>query len=44
VENAGKSILLDKAILQKFKPLKMIFCSSCDVVPLNLKKIKQAGL
>ncbi len=37
-EIAGKSIWLDKAILQIFKPLKMVFCSSCDGVALNLKK------
>ncbi len=35
---AGKSIWLDKAILQIFKPLKMVFCSSCDGVPLKFKK------
>jgi hypothetical protein len=29
---------LDKAILQIFKPLKMVFCSSCDGVPLKFKK------
>jgi hypothetical protein len=29
---------LDKAILQIFKPLKLVLCSSCDDVPLKLKK------
>jgi hypothetical protein len=38
LKNAGKSIELDKAILQIFKPLKMVFCSSCDGVPLKFKK------
>ncbi len=38
MENAGKSICLDRAILQIFKTLKMVFCSSCDGVPLKFKK------
>ncbi len=37
-ENAGKSIWLDKAILQIFMPLKMVFSSSCDGAPLKFKK------
>jgi hypothetical protein len=37
-ETAGKSILLDNAILQIFEPLKMVFCSSCDGIPLKFKK------
>jgi hypothetical protein len=36
--NFGKSIWLDKAILQIFKPLKMVLCSFCDGVPLKFKK------
>jgi hypothetical protein len=35
---------LDNAILQIFKPLKMVFCSSYDGVPLKFKKKKRAGL
>jgi hypothetical protein len=31
-------ILLDKDILQIIKPLKMVFCFSCDGVPLKFKK------
>jgi hypothetical protein len=38
MENAGQSICLDKAILQIFRPLKMVFCSSCDGVTLKFKK------
>ncbi len=38
MENAGKSIWLDKAILQIFKPLKSDLCSSCDGVPFKFKK------
>jgi hypothetical protein len=38
LKNAGKSLWLDKAILQIIKPLKMVFCSSCDGVPLKFKK------
>jgi hypothetical protein len=37
-ENAGKSIWLDTAILQIFKPLKLVLYSSCDGVPLKFKK------
>ncbi len=44
MKNARKSIWLDKAILQIFKPLKMVSCSSCDGVPLKFKKKKRAGL
>jgi hypothetical protein len=36
--NAGKSIWLDKAIFQIFKPLKTVFCFSCDGVPFKFKK------
>jgi hypothetical protein len=28
----------DKAILQIFKPLKMVFCPSCDGVPFKIQK------
>jgi hypothetical protein len=35
---AVASLCLDKAILLIFKPLKMVFCSSCDGVPLKFKK------
>ncbi len=38
LKNAGKSIGLDKAILQIFKPLKLVLCSSYDGVPLKFKK------
>jgi hypothetical protein len=38
VKNAGKSIWLDKATLKIIKPLKMVFCFSCDGVPLKFKK------
>jgi hypothetical protein len=38
LKNARKSIRLDKAILQIFKLLKMVLFSSCDGVPLKLKK------
>jgi hypothetical protein len=38
LKNAWKAIWLDKAILQIFKPLKMVSCSSCDGVPLKSKK------
>jgi hypothetical protein len=34
----GKSICLDKAILQIFKPLKMVLCYSCYGGPLKFKK------
>jgi hypothetical protein len=37
-EKCRKVNLIDKAILQIFKPLKIVFCSSCDGVPLKLKK------
>ncbi len=37
LKNAGKSMWLDKAILQIVKPLKLVFCSSCDGVPLKFK-------
>jgi hypothetical protein len=37
-KNAGKSIWFDKTVLQIFKPLKMVFCYSCDGVPLKFKK------
>jgi hypothetical protein len=37
-KNAGKLILLDKAILQTFKPLKVALCCSYDGVPLKYKK------
>jgi hypothetical protein len=37
-EKCRKSILLDKAILQIFQPLKWNFCFSCDGVPLKFKK------
>jgi hypothetical protein len=37
IKYAGKSIWLDKAILQIFKPLKMVLCSSCDGIPLKFK-------
>jgi hypothetical protein len=40
LENAGKSIWLDKVILQIFKPLKMFLWSSCDDVPLKFKNKK----
>ncbi len=33
-----ESQLIDKAILQIFKLLKMVLCSSCDGVPLKCKK------
>jgi hypothetical protein len=42
-KNAGKSIWLEKAILQIFKPLKMVLCSSCEGVPLKFKN-KNGGL
>jgi hypothetical protein len=38
MKNAGESIWLVKAILQIFKPLKMILCFSCDFVPLKFKE------
>jgi hypothetical protein len=41
--NARKLIWLDKAILQIFKLLKKVLCSSYDGVPLKLKR-KLAGL
>jgi hypothetical protein len=31
-------ISLDKAILQIFKPLKLVLCPSCNGVPLKFKK------
>jgi hypothetical protein len=33
-----REVNLDKAILQIVKPLKIVFCSSCDDFPLKLKK------
>ncbi len=39
-----KLIRLDKAILQIFKPLKTVLCSSYDGVSLKLKKKKRVGL
>jgi hypothetical protein len=38
MKNARKSIWLDKAILEIFKPLKTVFCFSCDGVSLKFKK------
>ncbi len=38
LKNARKSIRLDQGILQIFKPLKIVLCSSCDGVPLKFKK------
>jgi hypothetical protein len=37
-EKSSKVNLIRKAILQIFKPLKMVLCSSCDGVPLKFKK------
>ncbi len=36
--NIEKSIWSEKAISSIFKPLKMVFCSSCVGVPLKFKK------
>ncbi len=43
-EKSRKVNLLDKAILQIFKLLKMVLCSSCDGVPFIIQKEKRAGL
>jgi hypothetical protein len=40
LKNAEQSIWLDKAILQIFQQLKMVFGSSSDGVPLKFKKKK----
>jgi hypothetical protein len=37
-EKCRKVNLIRQAILQIIKPLKMVFCSSCDGVPLKFKK------
>ncbi len=37
-EKSRKVIWLDKAILQIFKPLKMVLYFSCDGVPSKFKK------
>jgi hypothetical protein len=38
MEKSRKVSLINKAMLQIFKPLKMVLCSSCDGVPLKFKK------
>ncbi len=40
----GKPIWLDKAILQIFKPMKMVLCFSCDGVTFKIQNEKRAGL